>query len=211
MKPSSDRCSSSVPLESSDDGQNNRGDEDIFQYHLDLLTTNEPVSELSDARLAPIIAGPLLRHHKSCLHREIHREFWQFGLLAGITSLLESNVRAPTPGPRNTSYEDPRLLFNVSSPSSTFICGSQGSGKSHTLSCMLENCLIPSRAGHLPSPLTGMVFHYDTFISDTVGSPCEAAFLSSHPDVTVRVLCSPTNIQSIRVCVPITIYIYIYI
>ncbi|EHA25334.1 hypothetical protein ASPNIDRAFT_186153, partial [Aspergillus niger ATCC 1015] len=79
-----------------------------------------------------------------------------------------------------------------------FICGSQGSGKSHTLSCLLENCLIQSKAGRLPNPLTGLVFHCDTFFSDVTGSPCEAAFLSSHPDVKVRVLCSPTNIWSIR-------------
>ncbi|CAG8977997.1 hypothetical protein HYALB_00000666 [Hymenoscyphus albidus] len=37
--------------------------------------------------------------------------------------------------------EDPRLFFDIVSPSSTFICGSQGLGKSHTLSCLLENCL----------------------------------------------------------------------
>ncbi|KAE8312120.1 hypothetical protein BDV41DRAFT_539835 [Aspergillus transmontanensis] len=53
---------------------------------------------------------------------------------------------------------DPRLYLNVSHPFSTFICGSQGSGKSHTLSCILENCLIPSRAGRVPSPLTGLSF-----------------------------------------------------
>ncbi|GKZ50271.1 hypothetical protein AbraIFM66951_003267 [Aspergillus brasiliensis] len=93
---------------------------------------------------------------------------------------------------------DPRLFLNVSHPSSVFICGSQGSGKSHTLSCLLENCLIPSRAGNLPNPLTGLVFHYDTFFSDETGSPCEAAFLSSHLDVKVRVLCSPTNVWSIK-------------
>ncbi|OJJ03035.1 hypothetical protein ASPVEDRAFT_29570 [Aspergillus versicolor CBS 583.65] len=94
--------------------------------------------------------------------------------------------------------EDPRLFFNVASPSSTFICGSQGSGKSHTLSCMLEGCLIPSRAGKLHKPMAGVVFHYDTFISDSGGSPCEAAFLASHSSVNVRVLCAPTNLETIK-------------
>ncbi|KAJ5640042.1 uncharacterized protein N7484_007904, partial [Penicillium longicatenatum] len=93
---------------------------------------------------------------------------------------------------------DPRLFFNVASPSSTFICGSQGSGKSHILSCLLEGCLISSRAGKLMNPLTAMIFHYDTFISDTTGSPCEAAFLSSNPSIEVRVLCSPTNLRTIN-------------
>ncbi|KAH1403027.1 hypothetical protein KXX22_002480 [Aspergillus fumigatus] len=31
-----------------------------------------------------------------------------------------------------------------------------------------------------------------------MGSPCEAAFLSSHPDVEVRVLCSPANLHTMR-------------
>jgi len=99
-----------------------------------------------------------------------------------------------------SSKQDPRIFFNIAAPSSTFICGSQGSGKSHTLSCLLENCPIPSEARTLPQPLTGLVFHYDTFIADGGGSPCEAAFLSSDLDIKVRVLCSPTNFRTSQVC-----------
>ncbi|PYH70906.1 uncharacterized protein BO88DRAFT_451602 [Aspergillus vadensis CBS 113365] len=117
----------------------------------------------------------------------------QLGLLAGSIHKLPLIKK----GEPFSKESDPRLFFNVSHPSSVFICGSQGSGKSHTLSCLLENCLIQSKAGKLPRPLTGLVFHYDTFFSDVTGSPCEAAFLSSHPDVKVRVLCSPTNVWSI--------------
>ena len=95
-----------------------------------------------------------------------------------------------------------RLFYNVSDPTSTFICGSQGSGKSHTLSSILENCLIPCKANYLPRPLAGLVFHYDTFISDTGGMPCEAAYLSSDPAVSVRVLCAPSNIGNIKVFHP---------
>lgn len=86
------------------------------------------------------------------------------------------------------------LFYNVATPSSTFICGSQGSGKSHTLSCLLENCLLQSKANVLPRPLTGVVFHYDTFISDAKGTACEAAHLASDLNVKVRVLCAPTNV-----------------
>ena len=113
--------------------------------------------------------------------------FSQYGLLAG-------DIGRPRGGER-----DPRIFYNIAAPSSTFICGSQGSGKSHSLSCLLENCLIRSQANELQRPLTGIVFHYDTFHSDTSGSPCEAAYLSSHPDVSVRVLCAPTNVAQIRV------------
>jgi len=47
-------------------------------------------------------------------------------------------------------------------------------------------------------PLTGLVFHYDAFISDDGQSPCEAAFLSSDSSIKIRVLCSPTNIKTIE-------------
>ncbi|WYZ42199.1 hypothetical protein EsH8_V_001094 [Colletotrichum jinshuiense] len=92
-----------------------------------------------------------------------------------------------------------RLFHNVACPSSVFICGSQGSGKSNTLACLLENCLISSQLGKLPHPLTGIVFHYDSFVSDSGGLPCEAAFLASHEKVSVRVLCAPTNVRTIEV------------
>ncbi|PYH82690.1 hypothetical protein BO82DRAFT_281247 [Aspergillus uvarum CBS 121591] len=100
--------------------------------------------------------------------------------------------------------DDCRMFFNISPPSSTFVCGAQGSGKSHTLSCILENCLITSKAGNLLDPLTGLnpftglVFHYDAFIIDRIGLPCEAAFLSSHDNVEVSVLCSRTNLHTIK-------------
>lgn len=47
--------------------------------------------------------------------------------------------------PLSPTEDDPRIFVNVSPPWFAFICGSQGSGKSHTLSCILENCLIPSK------------------------------------------------------------------
>ncbi|ROW10495.1 hypothetical protein VMCG_01744 [Cytospora schulzeri] len=109
--------------------------------------------------------------------------FSQYGLLAGVET--------------GAGIEE-MLHFNIAAPSSIFICGSQGSGKSHTLSCLLENCLFQSQANELPRPLTGIVFHYDTFICDDAGSPCEAAFLSTNPLVKVRVLCAPTNVKTIK-------------
>jgi Cdc6-like AAA superfamily ATPase len=117
--------------------------------------------------------------------------FTQYGLLAGRSS--ENDAK-----PTDCDF-DPRLFYNIAAPSSVFICGSQGTGKSHTLACLLENCLVPSEVNVLPRPLTGVVFHYDTFNSDTGGLPCEAAHLSTSSSVKVRVLCSPTNIRQIRV------------
>jgi hypothetical protein len=110
--------------------------------------------------------------------------------------LNEKSIKGPD-APHHP--QDPRVFFNITVPSSTFICGSQGSGKSHTLSCLLENCLIPSAANKLPKPLAGLVFHYNTFTSNDGGSPCEAAFLASHLDIKVQVLCSPTNLRTMKV------------
>ncbi|KAF6524911.1 hypothetical protein HZS61_010706 [Fusarium oxysporum f. sp. conglutinans] len=95
--------------------------------------------------------------------------------------------------------ESSRLFYNVAAPSSVFICGSQGSGKSHTLATLLENCLMRSVANVLTRPLAGLVFHYDSFVSDSGGIPCEAACLSSNKKVSVRVLCPPTNTATIKV------------
>ncbi|KAF8144663.1 hypothetical protein K438DRAFT_1500501, partial [Mycena galopus ATCC 62051] len=97
-----------------------------------------------------------------------------------------------------------RVYINTNAPSSAVICGVQGSGKSHTVSCLLECALIvDTRLGHLPEPLSALVFHFDT---QDAGRPCEAAFVSSPaahrlnhtalPQVTV--LCSPSNVNRRR-------------
>ncbi|KAJ6016483.1 hypothetical protein N7540_011074 [Penicillium herquei] len=155
-------------------------------YHLSLIKFGGDHDQTEEASLAPLITGSLL---KSGLSPS------QYSLLGGVKQAFTFS----SPNLENADLEkDPRLFFNIASPSSTFICGSQGSGKSHTLSCILEGCLIPSKAGRLLSPLTAVVFHYDTFICDNGGSPCEAAFLASHSNVKVRVLCAPTNLQTIK-------------
>ncbi|KAF2459335.1 hypothetical protein BDY21DRAFT_281917 [Lineolata rhizophorae] len=89
------------------------------------------------------------------------------------------------------SSPDP-VLLNTNTPWSAFICGSQGSGKSHTLSVMLEACLQsitptvpPVSIARCPNPLAGIVFHYDT--AHMSGQVCEAAYLCS-VGIKVRVL-----------------------
>ncbi|KAJ7735542.1 hypothetical protein DFH07DRAFT_905815 [Mycena maculata] len=106
----------------------------------------------------------------------------------------------PSRGLLGTSAGD-RVYINTNTPSSAVICGVQGSGKSHTLSCLLECALIrDSRVGKLPEPLSALVFHFDT---QDGGRPCEAAFLSSptayHASLPyVTVLCSPSNVNRRR-------------
>jgi len=169
----------------------------LFASHLNLLCPSEGQKELDDAVNTPIFTMGVYDHMNTRLEKGSDVPITQYGLLAGVSEelahLKNGIPTLPEPG------LDPRLFFNVTSPSSTFICGSQGSGKSHTLSCLLENTLIPTDVTKLQHPLTGLLFHYDTFISDDGGSPCEAAFLSSNKGIKVRVLCAPTNVATIEV------------
>lgn len=148
---------------------------------------------IGDVGTIPIFTEAVRQHAVNTHHkrgRPSHQApFSQYGLLAGDASGV------------NPGKQDPRIFYNVDAPSSMFICGSQGSGKSHTLSCLLESCLLNSEANTLKKPLTGIVFHYDTFVSDAGGSPCKAAYISSNPNVDVRVLCSPTNVVQIKVSI----------
>ncbi|KAE8548237.1 hypothetical protein EYB25_010031 [Talaromyces marneffei] len=159
----------------------------MLAYHLSLLRLGNDNDQNDETALAPIFMGSLFR--------QLNLIPAQYGLLAGVKRIQRPEfVSSEDEGIKN----DPRVFLNITSPLSTFICGSQGSGKSHTLSCVLESCLLSSNAGRLSNPLTAVVFHYDTFICDNGGSPCEAAFLASHPGITVRVLCAPTNLRTIR-------------
>ena len=156
--------------------------------------------ELHEVMTTPIFTSPVFRHAQTMGDESQPPPFPQYALLAG-------NVEEDRGGfSESRQQPDPRIFQNVAAPSSTFICGSQGSGKSHTLSCMLENCLIPSRLGKLPRPLTGIVFYCDTFVSDENCTPCEAAYLASNSEVSVRVLCAPTNIRNIKVKYPLHLY-----
>lgn len=162
--------------------------------HLKLLHRDNHGEGPTELTNAPIFTESVRRYALS----SPSKSFSQYGLLGGDAFKMSIS---PQPHNLMSSKGDPRLYQNITVPASVFICGSQGSGKSHTLGCMLENCLIPSGANRLPRPLTGIVFHYDSFTSDAGGAPCEAAYLSSHPDIRVRVLCPPTNIFQIRVSV----------
>jgi hypothetical protein len=122
----------------------------------------------------------------------------QYGFM-GIRSTTYRAGKAQQPAEVNDSPSEHDLVYaNTNSPWSAFICGSQGGGKSHTLSCLLENCLLsPCPAGRLPKPLTGMGFHYDGFTSHSSTQFCEAAYLCS-AGVPVTVLVSPSNIWAME-------------
>lgn len=106
-------------------------------------------------------------------------------------------IREDLPG-MGASEEDRLVFSNMNMPWSAFICGSQGAGKSHTLSCLLENALVGNNpAGELPNPLAGLVMHYDKSASHTASQVCEAAYLCSS-GIRVTVLVSPSNIWAMK-------------
>lgn len=162
--------------------------------HLALLSLDGSNEDAEELAATPIFTQPVFEHGSSLKASGKAEPFAQYGLLAGV--IEGSNA---TSNDAKDMAKDPRLFFNTTAPSSVFICGSQGSGKSHTLSCLLENCLTHTKANVLPHPLTGIVFHYDPWVSASGGSPCEAAYLASAEDISVRVLCAPTNIRDIKV------------
>jgi hypothetical protein len=98
---------------------------------------------------------------------------------------------------------DAKVFHNINVPFSTFICGVQGSGKSHTTACMLENALIPSRTlGVLQSPISALVFSYgqsqtvrgDFDVSEAVHLAASRPDFPGHCVKKVTVMVSPTNL-----------------
>ncbi|KAH6892950.1 hypothetical protein B0T10DRAFT_591751 [Thelonectria olida] len=167
-----------------------------LEAQMKLLHLEEHSEDIQDVISTPIFAEhvgkSLFDPHKTNFG-STKKVLPQYGLLAGDIS----TGKEPD--------ESARLFHNVTAPSSVFICGSQGSGKSHTLAVLLENCLLQSVANVLTRPLAALVFHYNSFVSDAGGLPSEAAYLSSNKNVNVRVLCPPTNtatIKAIYSCLP---------
>lgn len=84
------------------------------------------------------------------------------------------------------------------------MCGLQGSGKSHSVSVMLENMMIPGfdAIGNQKKALSGLVLHFAE--AGTVTLPCEAAYLGL-PRVEgfkapkIRVYVSPTQLSKMEI------------
>ncbi|EGO27487.1 hypothetical protein SERLADRAFT_406567 [Serpula lacrymans var. lacrymans S7.9] len=78
----------------------------------------------------------------------------QYGVM-GKTLSIYSKANRYTPA-------DARLYINTNAPFSAVVCGVQGSGKSHTVSILLENMFISNfrQIGSLQRPLAGLVLHF---------------------------------------------------
>ena len=156
----------------------------------ELLTVREAkpnASQSSNAveqgiRQAPIVAANIVTEH----YKELVP---QYGLLGSLEEESET-------------LTDPQLFLNTNVPFSAFVCGVQGSGKSYTTSCILENSILASpHLGYLESPVSTLVFSYGEWSSGGAGfNISEATFLGSpHPKFPnqyvrkITVLYSPSN------------------
>ncbi|KAI6003780.1 hypothetical protein EDD15DRAFT_2220154 [Pisolithus albus] len=119
----------------------------------------------------------------------------QYGVLGRTISVFN--------GPTPYTPLDPRLYVNTNAPFSAVICGVQGSGKSHTVSVLLESMFIPNLPpiGALKKPLSGLVLHFGE--GGPSARPCEAAWVatSENPGIKtpkVRVYVSKSSINTMR-------------
>lgn len=119
-------------------------------------------------RQAPLLsAGVVAEHYKDLVP--------QYGL---ISSLEEADDTSP----------DSQLFLNTNVPFSAFICGVQGSGKSHTTSCILESAILTSsHLGHLESPLS------------TLSSAMANGAAAVQASTSVKLLSSAHRIQSFQI------------
>lgn len=119
----------------------------------------------------------------------------QYGVLGETLSIhSKSAVHVPI---------DPRLYINTNAPLSAVVCGVQGSGKSHTVSVLLENMFILGQdsIGSLDYALSGLVLHFGE--GGPGSRPCEAAWVgaSSQPGVTppkVKVYVSRSSLHTMK-------------
>jgi hypothetical protein len=136
-----------------------------------------------DLEQAPLLSGSIISQHA-------HDLVPQYGLLGCLAG-------------QDPSKSASQVFLNTNVPLSTFICGVQGSGKSHTTSCILENAVIPSlHLGQLERPVSTLVFSYGEWSSGGAGfNISEATYLATpskvfpgHQVKRITVLTSPSNL-----------------
>jgi len=136
----------------------------------------------NDIENASLVTGDMVAQHSG----DFIPQYGLLGCLAGEEPSLPAS----------------QMFLNTNAPLSTFICGVQGSGKSHTTSCILENSVISSpHLGKLESPVCTLVFSYGEWSSGGKGfNISEATHLAGtsqrfpgHNVKRVTVLTSPSN------------------
>lgn len=129
-------------------------------------------SKEHELRTAPIIT------RDAYVAAGYHDQATQYGVLGRTMNIFNGSV--------SYSPIDPRLYVNTNAPFSAVICGVQGSGKSHTVSVLLENMFIPNlpSIGTLRKSLSGLVLHFGE--GGASARPCEAAWAAFSENPLVK-------------------------
>ncbi|KAG1715954.1 hypothetical protein ID866_1243 [Astraeus odoratus] len=145
---------------------------DELQLLVDHVSTTKGRSKEHEIRTAPIIT------REAYAVVGYNNKTTQYGVLGRTMAILNGSV----------SYVpiDPRLYVNTNAPFSAVVCGVQGSGKSHTVSVLLESMFIPQlpSIGALQKPLSGLVLHFGE--GGPSARPCEAAWIAASDDPAVK-------------------------
>jgi len=130
--------------------------------------------------------------------KKMRQAVGQYGVFGTIT---ESRLPQTPTSMQNDEFS--RLYLNTNTPFSALVCGVQGSGKSHTVSVVLENMFVTGCAalGQLVKPLSGMILHVGE--TGACAAPCEAAYVgvstvnnAKPPPVVVYV--APSSLKRMR-------------
>lgn len=173
------------------------------------------LGELDDDKLEPdfLLMDGLISHKRkdaglSNTASGIARDIGHAPLLSGIMVTQHAKDLVPQYGfigchsDEDFTGLETKIFQNTNVPFSSFVCGVQGSGKSHTTATMLENALIPSKnLGRLRAPASALVFSYGDWSSGGSGFDISEATYLARPDSNypgthvkrVTVLVSPSN------------------
>ncbi|KAI8933441.1 hypothetical protein NX059_010055 [Plenodomus lindquistii] len=213
---------SETSREATDCEASTRHSESESEEELDKLPSSESDGQLDDGDQAPgfVLMEKLMPNASLAadsgrgLHN-VQQTIEQSPLLAECIVSKHASDLVPQFGFLGCLHEDDtqhstitKLFHNTNVPFSAFICGVQGSGKSHTTATMLENALIRSKhVGNLKAPASVLVFSYSDWVDGGAGfTISEATHLARpHPDFpkakvkNITVLVSPSN-NGIRRC-----------
>ncbi|KAI0332440.1 hypothetical protein GY45DRAFT_1352709 [Cubamyces sp. BRFM 1775] len=193
--PSSPNGSTSSPSETiveTDSDSTYTNSEDEATEELRFLNLDVALEDAKDEH--EVITAPLLTRG-AYVGAGMHIKRSQYGVLGSVMAIREKT--------RGYVPKDPRLYVNTNAPFSAIVCGVQGSGKSHTVSVLLENMLIsgfePIGLSH--KPLSGLVLHFGEGGSSS--RPCEAAWIGQTQiegvqTPTIRVYVSRSSLNTMR-------------
>ncbi|CAB9514940.1 conserved hypothetical protein [Seminavis robusta] len=133
------------------------------------------------------------------------------GMCIGDEETAESFYEAALLGRLRTSEDSrsvtsqPPVYINTHEPFCLATVGVQGAGKSHTLACIIESCLLSfemEKVSRLKNPMTTLVLHYDqntTSICEAAGLLSPAPVLKENLAELSRLCCVPSAKATILV------------